>query len=221
MRGFFKSKFAAVYKKEEKKKIFAWLNLNPSCLSPFAWCISARTSSDASGRETGEGKPEGPSLLFHSPHLRRVLLFYSLTWFSHSLFFLRFLFEFSLAQKLPSLLQEVRSLMPYVWEQQDILVKEKVDTWSFGQTSKDTSHSCLGSQVPSGESVISKLGKIFLKNKVLQHCKVGKTWDLKLEDLECESQLHDFVSLWHMSQHFCPTEMKSVIPMLQSFIRIK
>ena len=83
--------------------------------------------------------------------------------------------------------------MPYVWEQQDILVKEKVDTWSFGQTSKDTSHSCLGSQVPSGESVISKLGKIFLKNKVLQHCKVGKTWDLKLEDLECESQLHDFV----------------------------
>ncbi|MXQ91392.1 hypothetical protein E5288_WYG004646 [Bos mutus] len=38
----------------------------------------------------------------------------------------RFLLEFSLAQKLPSLLQEVRSLMPYVWEQQDILVKEKV-----------------------------------------------------------------------------------------------
>ena len=64
---------------------------------------------------------------------------------------------------------------------------------SLGQTSKDPSHSCLGSQVPSGESIISKLGKIFLTNKVLQHCKVGKTWDLKLEDPGCESQLHDFV----------------------------
>ena len=83
--------------------------------------------------------------------------------------------------------------MPYVWEQQDILVKEKVHTWSLGQTPKDTSHSCLGSQVPSGESIISKLGKIFLTSKVLQCCKVGKTWDLKLEDLGFESQLHDFV----------------------------
>ena len=75
----------------------------------------------------------------------------------------------------------------------DLLVKEKVHTWSLGQTPKNTSHSCLGSQVPSRESIISRLGKIFLTSKVLQCCKVGKTWDLKSEDLGCESQLHGLV----------------------------
>lgn len=163
---------------------FAWINLNPSCLSSFTWCISARTSSDASGRETGKGNQKHHLYYPTLPTLCTVLLFNSLTWSSHSLWlFLRFLLEFSLAQKPPSLLQEVRPLTPYVWEQQDILVKEKVHTWSLGQTPKDTSHSCLGSQVLSGESIISKLGKIFVTSKVLQCCKVGKTWDLKLEDL--------------------------------------